>query len=249
MRYEGKSVIVTGGASGIGRATALAFAHEGAKVMIGDVDARAGDVALEIVRLGGRAHFAECDISSRTDVDALVAAALSMHGGLDAAFNNAGIFPKEQEFVDFDEDAFDRTIAINLKGPFLCMRAELEVMAKQKYGAIVNTSSVGGVIANPGMAPYIASKHGVIGLTRSAAVEYARQGVRVNVICPGLVRTPMTEDWFHRQGFMEAFMAGSPIGRPAAPEEISGMVLHLCSDEASFTNGAVILIDGGQTAL
>ena len=249
MRYEGKSVIVTGGASGIGRAAALAFAREGAKVMIGDVDARAGDVALEIVKQGGRAHFNECDVSTRKDADALIAAALSMHGGLDAAFNNAGVFPKEQDFADFDEAAFDRTIAINLKGPFLCMRAELEVMAKQKHGAIVNTSSVGGVIANPGMAPYIASKHGVIGLTRSAAIEYARQGVRVNVICPGLVRTPMTEDWFHRQGFMEAFMIGSPIGRPAAPEEISGMVLHLCSDEATFTNGAVILIDGGQTAL
>ncbi|MEZ5983150.1 MAG: glucose 1-dehydrogenase [Parvularculaceae bacterium] len=249
MRYEGKSVIVTGGASGIGRATALAFAREGAKVMIGDVDARAGDVALEIVKHGGRAHFTECDASTRKDADALIAAALSMHGGLDAAFNNAGVFPKEQDFAEFDEAAFDRTIAINLKGPFLCMRAELEVMAKQKRGAIVNTSSVGGVIANPGMAPYIASKHGVIGLTRSAAIEYARQGIRVNVICPGLVRTPMTEDWFHRQGFMEAFMMGSPIGRPAAPEEISGMVLHLCSDEATFTNGAVILIDGGQTAL
>lgn len=249
MRYEGKSVIVTGGASGIGRATALAFAREGAKVMIGDVDVRAGDVALEIVKHGGRARFTECDVSTRKDADALIAAALSMHGGLDAAFNNAGVFPKEQDFAEFDEAAFDRTIAINLKGPFLCMRAELEVMAKQKHGAIVNTSSVGGVIANPGMAPYIASKHGVIGLTRSAAIEYARQGVRVNVICPGLVRTPMTEDWFHRQGFMEAFMMGSPIGRPAAPEEISGMVLHLCSDEATFTNGAVILIDGGQTAL
>ncbi len=182
-------------------------------------------------------------------MDALVAAAVKTHGGLDAAFNNAGVFPPEQLFADFDEEAFDRTIAINLKGVFLCMKAEIKIMAAQGHGAIVNTSSVGGVIANPGMAPYIASKHGVLGLTKTAAIEYVKQGVRVNAICPGFVRTPMTEPWFQREGFLEAFLPTSPIGRHAQPEEMSGMVLHLCSDEASFTNGAVIVVDGGQTAI
>lgn len=249
MRYDGKSVLVTGAATGIGRATAIAFAREGAKVMIGDYNDAAEDTVAAIKSDGGIADFTPCDVSKREDVDALVAATVKQHGGLDAAFNNAGVFPSEQLFADFDEDAFDRIIAINLKGVFLCMKAEIKVMAAQGKGAIVNTSSVGGVIANPGMAPYIASKHGVLGLTRTAAIEYVKQGVRVNAICPGFVRTPMTEPWFQREGFLEAFLPTSPIGRHAQPEEMSGTVLHLCSDEASFTNGAVIIVDGGQTAI
>lgn len=249
MRYENKSVLVTGAATGIGRAAALAFAREGAKVMIGDYNDAAEEVVAEIKGEGGTAAFRSCDVSKDDEVNALVDAAVKTHGGLDAAFNNAGVFPPEQMFADFDEEAFDRTIAINLKGVFLCMKAELPIMEKQGKGAILNTSSVGGVIANPGMAPYIASKHGVIGLTRTAAIEYAKQGVRVNALCPGFVRTPMTEPWFHREGFLEAFLPTSPIGRPAAPEEMAGPVLHLCSDEASFTNGAVIVVDGGQTAI
>ncbi|MEZ5893310.1 MAG: SDR family oxidoreductase [Parvularculaceae bacterium] len=249
MRYEGKSVLVTGAATGIGRAAAIAFAREGAKVMIGDYNDAAEDTVAAIKKEGGTATFRPCDVSKWADVEALVAATIKTHGRLDAAFNNAGVFPPEQMFADFDEAAFDRTIAINLKGVFLCMKAELPVMAKQCKGAIVNTSSVGGVIANPGMAPYIASKHGVIGLTRSAAIEYVKLGVRINALCPGFVRTPMTEPWFQREGFLEAFLPTSPIGRPAAPEEMAGTVLHLCSDEASFTNGAVIVVDGGQTAI
>ncbi|MFC2953474.1 SDR family NAD(P)-dependent oxidoreductase [Marinicaulis aureus] len=249
MRYDGKSVLITGAATGIGRATALAFAREGAKVMIGDYNDAAEDTVDAIKAEGGTAAFTPCDVSKRDDVDALVAAAVKQHGGLDAAFNNAGVFPPEQMFADFDEEAFDRTIAINLKGVFLCMKVQLPVMVKQGKGAIVNTSSVGGVIANPGMAPYIASKHGVLGLTRTAAIEYVKLGVRINAICPGFVRTPMTEPWFQREGFLEAFLPTSPIGRPANPEEMSGTVLHLCSDEASFTNGAVIIVDGGQTAI
>lgn len=249
MRFEGKSILVTGAATGIGRAVAMAFAKEGGKVMIGDYNDAAEDTVAAIGKDGGTAAFTHCDVSKRDDVNALVAAAVKTHGGLDAAFNNAGVFPKEQKFAEFDEDAFDHTIAINLKGVFLCMKAELAVMEKQGCGAIVNTSSVGGVIANPGMTPYIASKHGVIGLTRTAAIEYVKDGVRINAICPGFVRTPMTEPWFHREGFLEAFLPTSPIGRPAQPEEMAGMVLHLCSDEASFTNGAVIIMDGGQTAI
>lgn len=245
MRYSGKTVLVTGAATGIGRATAMAFAREGAHVVIGDYDNRGGETAAAIEAAGGSALFHRCDISKNADVEALVAAA----GPISAAFNNAGVFPAEQSFADFDEDSFDRTIAINLKGTFLCMRAEIRAMLASGGGAIVNTASVGGVIANPGMTPYIAAKHGVVGLTRTAAIEYARSGIRVNAICPGLVRTPMTEAWFHREGFMDAFYAASPIGRAAEPAEMSGMVLHLCSDEASFTNGSIILLDGGQTAI
>ena len=249
MRFDGKSVLVTGAATGIGRATALAFAREGAKVVIGDYNDEAEQTASDIRAEGGVADFRLCDVSKADDVAALIAAAVKNHGGLDAAFNNAGVFPPEKMFAEFDEEAFDRTIAINLKGVFLCMKAELPIMAKQGKGAIVNTSSVGGVIANPGMAPYIASKHGVIGLTRTAAIEYVKQGVRINALCPGFVRTPMTEPWFQREGFLEAFLPTSPIGRYAEPDEMAGTVLHLCSDEASFTNGAVIVVDGGQTAI
>lgn len=233
MRYEDKSVLVAGAATGIGRATALAFGREGAKVMIGDYNDAAEDTVEAIKSEGGTAAFRHCDVFKREDVDALVAAAVRIHGGLNAAFNNAGVFPPEQLFADFDEDAFDLTIAI---------------MANQGHGAIVNTSSVGGVTANPGMAPYITSKHGVLGLTKTAAIEYAKLGLRINAICPGFVQTPMTEPWYQREGFL-AFLPTSPIGRPAQPEEMSSMVLHLCSNEASFTNGAVIIMDRGQTAI
>lgn len=249
MRFEGKGVLVTGGATGIGRAAAIAFAREGAFVTIGDINPEAEATVGEIAAKGGEARFVRTDVASKREVDALVAEAVQPRGRLHAAFNNAGIYPQEQAFADFDETAFDRTIAINLKGVFLCCQAEIRAMLARGGGAIVNTASVGGVIANPNMGPYIASKHGVVGLTRAAAIEYARRHIRVNCICPGLVRTPMTEPWFHTPGFMEAFLPASPIGRSADPAEMAGMVLHLCSEEASFTNGSIIIMDGGQTAI
>ncbi|MFM1886886.1 MAG: hypothetical protein RL026_2043 [Pseudomonadota bacterium] len=249
MRFKDRSVLVTGGATGIGRAAALAFAREGAQVMIGDVHPDAAQTVADIRAAGGRADHRHCDVSDKAQVDALVAAAIAQHGGLHAAFNNAGVLPPPALFADVSEADFDRIMAVNTKGVFLCMQAELRHMAAHGGGAIVNTASVGAVIANANMAPYVASKHAVAGLTKAAGIEYIRQGVRVNAIAPGFVRTAMTEAWVQTPGFLEAFFASSPIGRYADPAEMAGMVLHLCSDEASFTNGQLFVIDGGQTAI
>ncbi|MEN9706148.1 MAG: hypothetical protein RLZZ393_2027 [Pseudomonadota bacterium] len=249
MMFQDKVVLVTGGSSGIGRAAALAFAQEGAAVMIGDIDVRAADTVRDIEAAGGRAAWCRTDVTRKADVEGLVRETVSRFGGLHAALNNAGILPPPTIFADVDEADFDRTIAVDLKGVFLCLQAELRHMAAHGGGAIVNTASVGAVIANANMAPYVAAKHGVAGLTKCAAIEYARQGIRVNAIAPGLVRTEMTEAWFHAPGFMDAFLAASPIGRAAAPEEMCGMILHLCSGAASFANGQVFVVDGGQTAI
>jgi NAD(P)-dependent dehydrogenase (short-subunit alcohol dehydrogenase family) len=249
MQFEGKVALVTGGASGIGQAAALAFAREGAAVVIGDTDARAAETAERIRAGGGHAEYIRTDVCSKAEVEQLVAGAVRRFGGLHVALNNAGILPPPRPFVDVAEQDFDRTLAVDLKGVFLCMQAELRHMLAHGGGAIVNTASVGAVIANPNMAPYVAAKHGVAGLTKAAAIEYARAGIRVNAIAPGLVRTAMTEAWFQDAAFIQAFYAASPIGRAADPAEMTGMILHLCSDAASFTNGQVFVIDGGQTAI
>src|SRR5438270_3690838 len=246
-RYLGKTVRVTGGATGIGRATALAFAQEGAAVMIGDIDARASETVNLIKGAGGRAAFASVDVSRRADADSLIAACISQFGGMHAAFNNAGILLPPMPFHDIMEADFDRTLAVDLKGVFHCMQAEIRHFLKSGGGAIVNTASVAGVIADPNMAPYVAAKHGVVGLTKAAAIEYARQKIRVNAIAPGFVATPMTQAWLDDEEFKRAFLAQSAIGRAAEPAEIAGAVLHLCSEEASFTNGSLLTVDGGHT--
>lgn len=249
MRFDGKAVLVTGAATGIGRAAAIAFAREGGRVMIGDVDARAEETLAAIHEGGGTADFVRADVADEASVDALVAACVDRFGGLDVAFNNAGILCTPHLLHDMPLQEYDRTMAVNARGVFLAMRAELRHMLAAGGGAIVNTASVGGVIANPSMAPYVASKHAVVGLTRSAAIEYARAGIRVNAICPGFVKTPMTAHWQADPAFLDAFFAASPIGRAAEPEEIAGTVLHLCSADASFTNGSIVIVDGGQTAI
>ncbi len=252
MRFKGKVVLITGGATGIGRAAALAFAREGAAVVIGDTSELAAETVRLIEREAGRALFQPADVASPEQVDSLVESAVKRFGGLNAAFNNAGILPSTQPLHEVRASDFDRVLAVNLRGVFNAMHAEIAYMLDHGGGAIVNTASVAGVVADPGMSPYVASKHGVVGLTKAAAIEYGRRGIRINAIAPGLVRTPMTERWLADPGFRQSFFAAgpfapSPLGRAAEPEEMAGTVLHLCSDAATFTIGQIAVVDGGQT--
>lgn len=247
-RFAEKVVLVTGGATGIGRATSVAFAKEGAAVMIGDVDDRAYETVDEIVNSGGKAIFKRTDVIDPEQVQQLVDECLRQYGRLDCAFNNAGLLPATEILHEVSDVNFDRIMAVDVKGVFNAMRAEIAHMQKNGGGAIVNTASVAGVIADPGMSPYVAAKHAVVGLTKAAAIEYAKHEVRVNAIAPGLVETPMTQRWLGDDQFQSMLLTGIPIGRAAQPEEIAGTVLHLCSDETSFTTGQITVVDGGQTA-
>lgn len=248
MRYKDKVVLVTGGATGIGRATCMAFANEGASVMIGDVDERAAETA-EIIRAsGGKAIYREADVRDAQAMTDLVAKCVSEFGGMHAAFNNAGVLPPPEPFHEVSEDNLDLIMDVDLKGVFFAMQAQVRHFLKSRGGAIVNTASVAGKVADPNMSAYVAAKHAVVGLTKAVAIEYAQQGIRVNCIGPGLVATPMTQAWLDSPEFREMFFQHNVIGRAAEPEEIAGTVLHLCSDEASFTNGSFFVMDGGQTS-
>lgn len=246
--FSGKAVLITGGATGIGRATAQAFAEAGAAVMIGDVDERAGETVALIRQAGGTAEWFSANVVDPAAMDALVAQCVERFGRMDAAFNNAGVLPPQRPLHEIPLEEFNLAIDVDLKGVFFAMQAEIRHFLKVGGGAIVNTASVGGLIADPNMSPYIAAKHGVVGLTKAAAVDYARLGIRINAIAPGFVVTPMTQHWADSEEFRAAFFANNVSGRAAQPEEIAGTVLHLCSDAASFVNGATFTIDGGQTA-
>lgn len=249
--FSGKVVLVTGGAAGIGEATARAFAAEGARVVVSDVAEAAGSaVVADIRKAGGEATFVACDVSQAAEVKALIQGIMDSYGRLDCAFNNAGIDIEDSKLADGSEDDFDRLMDVNVKGVWLCMKHEIAAMVGQGGGAIVNTASVAGLGAAPKMAVYSASKHAVIGLTRSAAVEYARRGIRVNAVCPAVIDT----DMFRRAAEAdprkrENAMAMHPVGRLGSAEEIASAVLYLCSDGAAFSTGVALPVDGGYTAI
>jgi NAD(P)-dependent dehydrogenase (short-subunit alcohol dehydrogenase family) len=246
--FTDKVVLVTGGATGIGRAASLAFARQGATVVIGDVDARSSETVNLIEKEGGRGLFVPTDVTLAREVSRLVSTAVDTFGDLHIAFNNAGVFVPPAPLAQQTEEDFDKAVAVDLKGVFLSLKYEIAHMASAGGGSIINTASIAGLIGDPDMAPYVAAKHGVIGLTKAAAVDYAKAGVRVNALAPGLTKTAMTQAWLDDPVKRDIVMAGPQLGRAAEPEEIVGMVLYLASSAASFTTGGVFVVDGGQTA-
>ncbi len=236
--------------SGIGRASAQAFANAGASVVVADVVVAGGEETVQFIKkAGGEATFVQVDVSKASEVEALIRHAVEIYGRLDYAHNNAGIEGAAAGTIDHPEDVWDRVIAINLKGVWLCMKYEIPQMLKQGGGAIVNTASVAGLIGSAGTIAYTASKHGVVGLTRATALEFAKQGIRVNAVCPGVIRTAMVERVMAADPNIEAqLIALEPVGRLAAPEEVAQAVIWLCSDASSFITGVPMPIDGGWTA-
>jgi NAD(P)-dependent dehydrogenase (short-subunit alcohol dehydrogenase family) len=249
--FAGKVALVTGGGAGIGRATALAFAQTGARVAIVDIVEEAGrEVVSAITAAGGEAMFIRADVVNAAEVEAMVARTVEAYGKIDCAFNNAGIEEEHMRLADCSEATFDRIMAINVKGVWLALKYELAAMLHSGGGAIVNTASVAGLVAAPKMAAYCASKHAVLGLTKSAAIEYARKNIRVNAVCPGVIRTPMYERALQVDPKGTAQVAQMhPIGRVGEPEEVAAVVLWLCSDAAGFVTGHAHTVDGGLTAV
>ena len=250
QNFAGKTAIVTGGSTGIGRATALAFAKRGAKVMVADVAEQEGNETVKMIKdTGGDALFVKCDVSVEADVKRMVEQTVVTFGSVDYAFNNAGIEGERGNVQDCTPENWNRVIDINIKGVWLCMKYQIPQMLKQGKGAIVNCSSVAGIIGFAGSAPYVASKHAVVGLTKTAALENATTGIRVNAVCPGVIDTPMVERVTGNVEEVEQqFIAMEPMGRMGKPEEIADAVLFLCSDAASFMTGHSMPVDGGWLA-
>jgi NAD(P)-dependent dehydrogenase (short-subunit alcohol dehydrogenase family) len=250
---DGKSALITGGGGGIGRATALVFAREGARVAVADLDANAAQDTVAMVNaIGGQAMSLSGEVTDDRAVQQMIQSVVAAYGRLDCAFNNAGIAGYQvdasgKRTAEWSEESFDRMIAVNLKGVWLCMKHELVQMQGQGGGAIVNTGSIAGLTGLPTSSAYVAAKHGVLGLTRTAAIEYAPDKIRVNAVCPGYIRTRMTEDVMRRRG--EQIMALVPFRRMGEPEEIAEMVAWLCSDRASYVSGACYNVDGGFMAM
>ncbi len=248
LDFAGKTVLITGGASGIGEATAIAFAEHGASICIADTNVDSGErVVDQLRRMGRQAAFMRTDVTCAAEVKAAVVKTVSLFGALDCAFNNAGISAPAAPLGAMDESTFDRVISVDLKGIFLCLTYELQHMIQSGKGAIVNTTSVAGLVPETGSGAYVAAKHGVIGLTKTAALENAHRGIRVNALAPGWVRTPMTRKWDDDLEFNAKLKAATPMHRGAEPHELSGLVLFLCSDAASYVTGQVYVADGAQT--
>jgi NAD(P)-dependent dehydrogenase (short-subunit alcohol dehydrogenase family) len=245
--FESKVVLITGGNSGIGQATALAFAKKGAKVVVAARRVSEGKATVAMIKeTGGEAHFVQTDVTKATQVEALVAACITNYGGLDYAVNNAGIAGSDfAPAAEYEEEIWDNVIDINLKGVWLCMKYEIPEMLKRGQGAIVNMSSVAGLRGGEVGVAYHASKHGVIGLTKAAAFEYAAQGVRINAVCPAVIKTPMTQPFFDDKDMTAQVTAMHPMGRVGRPEEVASTVLWLCSEDASFVTGHAHPVDGG----
>jgi NAD(P)-dependent dehydrogenase (short-subunit alcohol dehydrogenase family) len=250
---EGKAALITGGGGGIGRATALIFAREGARLAVADVDTDAAqETVAKVNAAGGQAMSLGGEVSDSAQVQAMIRDVVAAYGRLDCAFNNAGIAGFQvdasgKKTAEWSDEAFDRMIAVNLRGVWLCMKHEILYMQAHGGGAIVNSGSVAGLVGLPASSAYVAAKHGVLGLTKTAAIEYAEDNIRVNAVCPGYIRTRMTEDVMRRRGGQ--VMALVPFHRMGQPEEIAEMVAWLCSERASYVSGACYNIDGGYMAM
>jgi NAD(P)-dependent dehydrogenase (short-subunit alcohol dehydrogenase family) len=249
-RVEGKVALVTGGASGIGRATALTFAREGAKLVVADMNDEGGQQTVHMItENGGEAIFVKTDVSKTVAVQALISKVVETYGRLDCAHNNAGISSGVRALTaDYPEERWQQVLAVNQTGVWLCMKYEIVQMLHHGGGAIVNTASIAGLVGGAGGAAYTASKHGVVGLTKTAALEYAQQGIRVNCICPGYIQTPMTASNLSDPERQAQIIAREPIGRVGTPEEVAETVVWLCSDAASFVTGHAMTVDGGYVA-
>ena len=248
LLFKNKVALITGSSFGIGKATAVAFAQKGAQVVL--VDCVKDDETLNsIKKLGGEAIFIECDVADENAVKAMIGRVAEVYGQLDFAFNNAGVEGEQAKTADCSVKNWNKVLNINLTGIWLCMKYEIPLMLKQKKGSIVNTSSVAGMMGFMGMPAYVVSKHGIIGLTKTAALEYAREGIRVNAVCPGVIKTPMIDRVTGKiKEEEEKFENLEPVGRMGLPEEVAEAVCFLCSDAASFITGHAMAVDGGWLA-
>jgi NAD(P)-dependent dehydrogenase (short-subunit alcohol dehydrogenase family) len=255
VKLDGKIALITGGASGIGRAAAVAFAREGARVVIADMNESGGHETVELVKkAGAQGVFIKTDVTQATAVDAMVRSTVQAFGRLDCAFNNAGISglgiggPARTATADYPDERWHQVLAVNLTAVWLCMKREIQQMATQGGGAIVNTASVAGLTGLRYASAYVASKHGVVGITKTAALEYAQQHIRVNAVCPGYIETPMTAPGMSDPARLAQMIAQEPIGRVGSPDEVAEAVVWLCSDAASFVTGHTMTVDGGYFA-